>query len=265
MIKNIVLSFAMLMAMPVFVKAKEIPDIQVAVLNQYPFVIVKDKAVVSGLLVEKMKVVARKAGYNAKFIPMPSAGRLLHSVEYGKVDAALAIFYSKDRAKKYHFVKTPLYEHSVIALLDKKFYATGINNLSELNKGKVGFVRDFYLGKKVSDFIKAMDENRKLPIMVPRVAMHLIRKNRIKSFISDFEVARQTKHVAYRCGKDDYIVSKIDYVPSYIALHKGHKQKAMSNKLAKAVTAIDASGESLRLKEEFWAVHPNDLCSGFSQ
>ncbi|WND01651.1 transporter substrate-binding domain-containing protein [Temperatibacter marinus] len=245
------------------IKAKE-KELRVAVLNQYPFVIVKDGKVTSGLLVEKMRLLVEKAGYKATFYSMPSAGRLLDLLERGRMDAALSLFYSEERAKRYEFVESPLYMHSVLVLLSNKTYPQGIKSLNDLQKGRIGYIRGFYLGKKVDPFMRKIGAEYKMDINKPQKALKLMLKGRVTSTISDFEIPNLSNGAVYTCKGLEYRVEHLDSVPSYIAMHKSSRHANIARQLNNALIEIENSGLGLAVKQKFWHQQPKNGCIAFN-
>lgn len=242
---------------------KKIKTLKVAVLQQYPFVIIKDDKTFDGLLVHKMTAVAEKAGYKIDYILFPSAQRLLSSVYEGHVDASLGGLVHDKSHLKYDYVKTPFFKHNIVAITDNRVYPEGIVSLDQLTNGKIGYTRGYVLGQEINQFVHDLSPRSKLELLDPSTALRLMSKKRISSFLIDLETPHQSEIEPYSCYGLDFKVTQVDYVMTYITLHKSDASKAIIPKLEQALKDIDKNGTADQLITDFWTSHEDKVCQGY--
>lgn len=246
------------------VQANNHPVLQIAVLEQFPYVMIDDDKTASGILVSQMRYVAKKAGYRVEFISMPSAGRLLSMVKKGKIDAAISVFKSESRAKKYIFSAQPLYQHRIFVINEQADYPNGIKKLDDM-AGRIGYVRDFYLGPLVDAYLKQLPERQQLRMILPANALVLLQKERIQHFITDMEFNTAKRHMLFSCYEQTYVASEISRTPSFILWHKGEKQQIMAQHIDQMLKKLSQSGRTTEIIRQYWENSKVSLCSGFEK
>lgn len=239
--------------------------LKVAVINQYPFVIVQPGKKPDGLLVNKMTKLAEKAGFVVDFVPMPSPQRLLSSLEAGQVDISLGGAKNTDSTNKFDYVEPAFFKHSVVILTHNSFYPAGVNFFTDLNNGKVGYARGYFLGHGFEKYVEQLPAIKKVEVLEPGIALKLLQKKRISSFAIDLETSGSKQQKSFTCYDFDFMISKVDYILSYIVLHRGARTNEISDRLSKALKEIDSNGETERINAEFWKTHEDKLCQGFKK
>lgn len=247
----------------------EKPILQIAGFEQFPFAMFsrneQGEDTSTGLLVEKMRLVAAVAGYQIEFTAMPSASRLFNSVQTGKVDGALSVVKEPGRELIYSYVNIPLYNHSVVVLTNQNIYPNKVESLSDLKAGKVGFVKDFHLGDKVSNFLLGLDASQKIGVRFPSQALRLMQKSRIDSFIIDLEISAKDKKAGGKCAGLQLQVTDVDFQPSYIIFHKDAQSPELVKQFESALKKLSKTNAFDRMKQDFWAAHTNDICGSISE
>lgn len=245
-------------------KAGSVKEIlKVGVIVQYPFVTIDKDDGLTGLFIDKMTQIAQMAGYDVEFHLMPSTKRFMSALHSGQVDVSLSGKFTAN-SKRFIYVKYPFLKHSLVVITDDRFYPKGVKTADDLTNGKIGYVKGYYIGQNLTKRMKNMPPEKAVQMLKSGVALKLMKKGRISSFIIDSVMPDNSAYKRYQCDNLNVTLSTIDYLDSHIMVHKGPKGLDMESRLNQALIDYNKQQLDKIIVPRFWKNYRENLCDGYA-